>query len=390
MAVVRREVMIVAVAMVMVVVSVGVPVTRDSVGGGEAGKDDDDDDECNGAARHRGREGAGSRTGPVGIATRSNPSSPWLQLLFRTKPWRGRAADGAGCGAGVSGTLGVRAAMAEPRKLLILHFNDVYNVGEGKGEPCGGVPRFSTLLNRFRGENPFIAFSGDALNPSKISIVTRGRHMLQALQQLGVHASVLGNHDLDHGVENFRTLVREECSFPWFCSNVFEAGTDVPFAGCARKAVVEWEGVRLGLIGLVEQEWIATLGTVDADEIAFRDFVEVGRELGRELREVDRCEFVIALTCVGWWRGVFQVGEKEARVQCREGPMQLTHPFCALSLLVRAWPSVGADTCVSTTTTGLRASAKAWTSCSGATTTTTKCSSGTECSCARAGPTSGS
>jgi len=42
--------------------------------------------------------------------------------------------------------------------------------------------------------------------------------------------------------------------------------------------------VQIGLIGLVEEEWIATLNTVDPDDVRFMDFVEVGQRLAQELK----------------------------------------------------------------------------------------------------------
>jgi len=42
--------------------------------------------------------------------------------------------------------------------------------------------------------------------------------------------------------------------------------------------------VQIGLIGLVEEEWIATLTTIDPDDVRFLDFVEVGQRLAQELK----------------------------------------------------------------------------------------------------------
>lgn len=54
----------------------------------------------------------------------------------------------------------------QPDKLIILHFNDVYNLEEGKVEPVGGVARFKTALDSFKDLEPLIVFSGDLFQPS--------------------------------------------------------------------------------------------------------------------------------------------------------------------------------------------------------------------------------
>jgi 5'-nucleotidase len=47
--------------------------------------------------------------------------------------------------------------------------------------------------------------------------------------------------------------------------------------------------------GLVEEEWLCTLGTVEPSQLEYSDFVTVGRLLGKQLRE-QGAEVVIALT----------------------------------------------------------------------------------------------
>jgi 2',3'-cyclic-nucleotide 2'-phosphodiesterase (5'-nucleotidase family) len=88
------------------------------------------------------------------------------------------------------------------KTLRILHFNDVYNIAERSQPPCGGVPRFATLLEQRQrqaaedGVACITCFSGDALYPSTLSTLTNARQMVDALNLLmpeGV-ASV-GNHD---------------------------------------------------------------------------------------------------------------------------------------------------------------------------------------------------
>ena len=44
-------------------------------------------------------------------------------------------------------------------------------------------------------------------------------------------------------------------------------------------------GVKVGLVGLAEEEWIATLTTVTEDQLDYEDFVQCGRRLAADLRE---------------------------------------------------------------------------------------------------------
>jgi 2',3'-cyclic-nucleotide 2'-phosphodiesterase (5'-nucleotidase family) len=42
--------------------------------------------------------------------------------------------------------------------------------------------------------------------------------------------------------------------FPWLLSNVLDAATGQPLGGALRSHIIDWQGVRVGLMGLVEPE----------------------------------------------------------------------------------------------------------------------------------------
>lgn len=51
--------------------------------------------------------------------------------------------------------------------LVIIHFNDVYNVESRiSPEPIGGAARFCTAVKSFQHLHPLVLFSGDAFSPS--------------------------------------------------------------------------------------------------------------------------------------------------------------------------------------------------------------------------------
>ena len=56
--------------------------------------------------------------------------------------------------------------------------------------------------------------------------------------------------------------------------------------------------VQVGIIGLVEWEWLVTLATLEPDDVIYTDFVEAARELVPELQnEVWEPSFNDYLTC---------------------------------------------------------------------------------------------
>nr|XP_058967824.1 5'-nucleotidase-like isoform X1 [Pocillopora verrucosa] len=179
-------------------------------------------------------------------------------------------------------------------QMTILHFNDVYNIEPRDREPVGGAARFATKVASFKHLNPLIAFSGDCLNPSTMSSVTGGKQMIPILNALNVHVAVFGNHDFDFGVDELMEF-SAATNCPWLLSNVIDNVTGKQLAGGEIKYITEWGERKIGFIGLVEEEWLVTLATVDREEVTYFDFVTVGTKLAKELRE-EGAEFVVALT----------------------------------------------------------------------------------------------
>ena len=179
--------------------------------------------------------------------------------------------------------------------LSILHFNDVYEIGENKQEPCGGAPRFAQCLKSHRYLNPVTTFGGDALNPSILSQVTEGKHMIDVLNEMDIACAVIGNHDLDLGLENFVRQI-QGCDFPWLCSNCWHSETGEPLGNCHEAAVILHGGYKIGVIGLIEDDWLSCCTTIDPDTLDYTDFVEVARKLAVKLREEEACDLVLALT----------------------------------------------------------------------------------------------
>ncbi|XP_051525905.1 trifunctional nucleotide phosphoesterase protein YfkN-like [Myxocyprinus asiaticus] len=182
--------------------------------------------------------------------------------------------------------------------LTILHFNDVYEIQARSEEPVGGAARFASALRKYRHLNPFVAFSGDCLSPSVLSTVTKGKHMVDILNTLGVHCAVYGNHEFDFGMDVLEDFV-QQMKFPWFLSNVYNRCTSQTLGNGVESSIIEWNGLKIGLLGLVEEDWLDTLSTVDKANIEYRDYVCTANRLSQHLRECG-ADLIIALTHMRW------------------------------------------------------------------------------------------
>ncbi|XP_067652872.1 mannosylglucosyl-3-phosphoglycerate phosphatase-like [Haliotis asinina] len=181
----------------------------------------------------------------------------------------------------------------------IIHFNDVYNIEPQSEEPLGGAARFAGYVAMCKEQHPLVLFSGDVLNPSLMSIFLKGAQMLPVLNGVGVNCAVYGNHDFDFGVDHLEDFA-EQSSFPWLLSNVKDNLAEEPLALGEIAHSLVWNDIKIGFVGLVEEEWIETLATLDPEDVTYLDFVTEGQRLANLLKKEQGCEMVIALTHMRW------------------------------------------------------------------------------------------
>lgn len=187
---------------------------------------------------------------------------------------------------------------AAPLEFTILHLNDVYEMTPVSGGKEGGLARVATLRKQLLDENPntVTVFAGDLFSPSALATVRvdgerlEGRHMVAAMNAVGLDYATFGNHEFDVGHRAFLDRLRES-RFAWISSNVFDRQGG-SFPGVARNKVVEIRGrggktLRLGFFGL-------TVDNNTADYVSYADFLEAARAQAKELR--GRVDVLVALT----------------------------------------------------------------------------------------------
>ena len=174
---------------------------------------------------------------------------------------------------------------------------------------------FSWDAHQARQRKGLVLFSGDLFNPSVESSITRGTHMVPVINAMNVDVAVLGkyvsanSHEWDFGYPHLQTLLGRT-SFPWLFSNVVDASwrhgePDPPLEPQDEDEQVDATlpyfcmdvcGVKIGCIGLVEQEWLDTVPAFP-EEFEYRDMATCALKLSKTLREgPEQCELIIALT----------------------------------------------------------------------------------------------
>ncbi|KAJ7993618.1 hypothetical protein DPEC_G00256500 [Dallia pectoralis] len=109
---------------------------------------------------------------------------------------------------------------------------------------------------------------------------------------------MFGNHEFDFGVDHLEEQIKT-MSFPWLLSNVYDRFTSETLGHGVVSAIIQRNGLKIGVMGLAEEEWLDSLGTVDKNDINFIDYVERADQLSAELRDKG-ADLVIALTHMRW------------------------------------------------------------------------------------------
>ena len=228
---------------------------------------------------------------------------------------------------------GSPAAAAEGKKTFtILHTNDMHSAFIGMGPEAdytpfklnddttrGGFARLAGLINKRREarkvQGPVLVLdAGDYSMGTAFGAATReigGELRLMAM--MGYDATTFGNHEFDLGPDGLGKSIdvaSKASRVPAvLASNADFAANDPTLADLQRlvkervvqrHAVIERDGVRFGLFGVLGKE---AMFYTTGGAASFRDAIETAREMVKLLRETEKVDVVICLSHGGVEKG---------------------------------------------------------------------------------------
>lgn len=180
-------------------------------------------------------------------------------------------------------------------RITLMQVNDVYRFTPTDRGTRGGLARVSTLRKRIVEKSPNALFllSGDTISPSVESLTYKGAQMIDAWNAIGLDYAVFGNHEFDFGPDVLKERMKES-HFPWLGANVVDRRTGKTFADTPPYVIREFEGVKIGIIGLVLPETKTT--SRPGPDVDFLDPCEVAKRLVPEMRSRGGASIVVGLT----------------------------------------------------------------------------------------------
>ena len=146
-----------------------------------------------------------------------------------------------------------------PVRVTLLQVNDVYQFAPVDGGMRGGIARVATFRKQVMAESPHTLFllAGDTISPSIESNTYKGAQMIEAWNAAGLDYATFGNHEFDFGPDVLRQRMNES-KFKWLAANVIDKTTGKLFADTPEFIVREFDGVKVGLFGILLPQTLQT------------------------------------------------------------------------------------------------------------------------------------
>ncbi|MEL6528492.1 MAG: bifunctional UDP-sugar hydrolase/5'-nucleotidase [Pseudomonadota bacterium] len=162
-------------------------------------------------------------------------------------------------------------------------------------ERIGGLAQLSTMIGQIREEEPdlFLFDAGDIFTGA-LAKLTNGRLSFELMITMDYDAMAIGNHEFEYG-EQVLQWEKNRVPFPVLGANLFYKDTDHPFA--QPHAIIERDGVRIGVIGIMGQDAATAIIPSFIDDL---DVIEPAIAVRRSVEALrDEVDLIVVLTHQG-------------------------------------------------------------------------------------------
>ena len=173
--------------------------------------------------------------------------------------------------------IGINSAPA-PVDIDILAVADFHGRLEA-APPIAGAAVLGGMVDSYRAANPNTTFvgGGDLIGASTFtSFIQNDEPTIDVLNEMGLSASALGNHEFDQGRDDVDGRIESAADWDYLSANIYDRATGEP--AYQQYSLQEFDGVTVGFVGAMTEE---LPDLVSPDGIATLDVREVVPEVNR-------------------------------------------------------------------------------------------------------------
>lgn len=199
----------------------------------------------------------------------------------------------------------IRPGLKSEKHITVLHTNDVHShvdpfpEDHHRNPGRGGVSRRYTLIQKVKSENPntLILDAGDSFQGTPYFNFYGGELEFKLMSKMGYHASTIGNHEFDNGIDNI-TAQLQHAKFDMLTANYDFSNTSLD--GMTKPhQVYEVDGTKVGVFGMgIKLEGLVATNLYK--ETKYLDPLEAAQDQIKILKKDLKCDLVICLSHLGY------------------------------------------------------------------------------------------
>ena len=184
----------------------------------------------------------------------------------------------------------------EEKTIELYSVNDFHGsfIENRSNDEIGMAKMASFLKNEKANGDAVILSAGDMWQGGVESNVTKGKIIVDSMNEIGFDAMTIGNHEFDWGYDVLKENI-ELMNFPMLGANVYSFSSGKRLEYLEPYKVVEVDGVKLGIIGTGAETLASDITYSVSYDLDFRNSVEYIKDYSEILREEENCDAIILL-----------------------------------------------------------------------------------------------
>lgn len=185
------------------------------------------------------------------------------------------------------------AMAADVANIDVYTMNDFHGrieatAGTSVSQSTAGAASIATAYATLHAANPLstLVAAGDNVGASTFtSLIQDDNPTIDALNEIGVSASAVGNHEFDKGRDDLDDRIIPRADFEYITSNIFEKGTDEH--AYAPYDIQDFDGVKIGFIGATTEDLPYLVSPAGIATLDVRSIVDSVNDVAAQLTDGD-------------------------------------------------------------------------------------------------------